>query len=67
MVEKMICVSTLGSEWKAVWKIYILILCYGAFHLQFLALQKIIGVSVSKSKSYSLCVTGCDLYSIACC
>lgn len=45
MVEKMICVSTLGSEWKAVWKICILILCYGAFHSQFLALQKIIGVS----------------------
>ena len=45
MVEKMICVSTLGSEWRAVWKIYLLVLCYGAFHLQFLALQKIIGVS----------------------
>ena len=45
MVDKMICVSTLGSEWKAVWKICILVLCYGAFHLQFLALQIIIGVS----------------------
>ena len=44
MVEKMICVSTLESEWKAVWRIYILVLCYGAFHLQFLAFQKIISV-----------------------
>ena len=51
MVEKMICVSTLGSEWRAVWKIYILVLCYGAFHLQFLALQKIIGVSGNLSLS----------------
>ena len=49
MVEKMICVSTLESEWKAVWKIYILMLCYGTFHLQFLALQKIIGASGNQS------------------